>query len=114
MRAGQRNPKTRAELARGGMRAKAAVLAEALTGHFEDDHGLLPRSMPAHIDTLSAQIDDIGERIEVVIAPFTSTVARLDEITGVGGDRRSAAHRRDRRGRHPENTHIRQIGAGMS
>jgi transposase len=82
--AGQRNPKALAAMARGTMRAKAAVLEEALTGHFEDHHGFLLSSMLAHIDSLSAQIDDVGQRIDAVIAPFDSTAVRLDEITGVG------------------------------
>jgi transposase len=82
--AGQRNPKALAAMARGSMRAKTAVLEEALTGHFEDHHGYLLRSMLAHIDTLSAQIDDLTARIEAAIAPFASVVSRLDEIPGVG------------------------------
>jgi transposase len=82
--AGQRSPKVLAGMARGTMRAKTAVLEEALTGHFEDHHGFLLRSMLAHIDSLSAQIDDVGQRIDTVIAPFDSTAVRLDEITGVG------------------------------
>jgi transposase len=82
--AGQRDPKALAGMARGRMRAKAAVLQEAFTGHFEDHHGFLLGSMLAHIDALSAQIHDVGERIEAVIAPFAAAVARLDEIPGVG------------------------------
>jgi transposase len=81
---GQRNPKALAAMARGTMRAKTAVLEEALTGHFEDHHGFLLRAMLAHIDSLSTQIDEVGQRIEAVIAPFASVAARLDEITGVG------------------------------
>jgi transposase len=82
--AGPRNPKTLAQMARGKMRSKTALLEEALTGHFEDHHGFLLKSMLAHIDTLSAQIDEVAARIEAVIAPFSPEIARLDEITGVG------------------------------
>jgi transposase len=60
------------------------VLEEALTGHFEDHHGFLLGSMLAHIDSLSAQIEDVGQRIETVITPFASVAAGLDEITGIG------------------------------
>lgn len=81
---GQRNPKALAAMARGSMRAKTATLEEALTGHFEDHHSFLLSSMLAHIDSLSAQIDDVGQRVEAVIAPFASVAAGLDEITGVG------------------------------
>lgn len=82
--AGQRSPKVLAAMARGSMRAKAGVLREALTGHFEDHHGFLLDSMLTHIDALSLQVDDVAVRIEAAIAPFVSAVARLDEITGVG------------------------------
>jgi transposase len=82
--AGQRNPQVLARMARGRMRAKTEVLQEALTGHFEDHHGFLLAAMLAHIDALSAQIDEVGARIEAMIAPFSPLVERFDEITGVG------------------------------
>ncbi|MGH3692492.1 MAG: IS110 family transposase [Pseudonocardiaceae bacterium] len=82
--AGQRSPKVLAQMARGTMRAKTAVLEEALTGHFEDHHAFLLRAMLDHVDALSAQVDTVGVRIEDVIAPFSHHVERFDEITGVG------------------------------
>ena len=82
--AGQRNPRVLAQMAHGSMRAKTAVLEEALTGHFEDHHGFLLQAMLDHIDALTAQIQALGARIEDVIAPFSNHVERLDEITGVG------------------------------
>jgi transposase len=82
--AGQRSPKVLAQMARGTMRSKIAVLEEALTGHFEDHHGFLLQSMLDHIDMLTAQVETVGDRIEDVIAPFSHHVERFDEITGVG------------------------------
>ena len=82
--AGQRNPRVLAQMAHGSMRAKTAVLEEALTGHFEDHHGFLLQAMLDHIDALTAQIQALGTRIEDVIAPFSNHVTRFDEITGVG------------------------------
>jgi transposase len=82
--AGQRSPKVLAQMARGTMRSKIAVLEEALTGHFEDHHGFLLQSMLDHIDMLTAQVETVGDRIEDVIAPFPHHVERFDEITGVG------------------------------
>jgi transposase len=82
--AGQRSPKVLAQMARGTMRSKSAVLEEALTGHFEDHHGFLLQSMLDHIDMLTAQVETVGDRIEDVIAPFSHHVERFDEITGVG------------------------------
>jgi transposase len=82
--AGQRSPKVLAQMARGTMRSKIAVLEEALTGHFEDHHCFLLQSMLDHIDMLTAQVETVGDRIEDVIAPFSHHVERFDEITGVG------------------------------
>lgn len=82
--AGQRSPKILAQMARGSMRAKIAVLEEALTGHFEDHHGFLLQAMLDHVDALTAQVDAVGARIEAVIAPFSRDVERFDEIVGVG------------------------------
>jgi transposase len=82
--AGQRNPRTLAAMARGRMRAKTTVLEEALTGHFEDHHGFLLRSMLTHVDALSVQIEEVATRIEAAIAPFAPAVTRLDEIAGIG------------------------------
>jgi transposase len=84
MIAGQRSPKVLAQMARGTMRSKTAVLEEALTGHFEDHHGFLLQAMLDHIDALTAQIDTVDARIEAAIGPFSHHVKRFDEITGVG------------------------------
>jgi transposase len=82
--AGQRNPRTLAQMARGAMRSKTAILEEALTGHFEDHHGFLLQAMLDHVDALTAQIEVVSARIEAVITPFSHDVERFDEITGVG------------------------------
>ena len=82
--AGQRDPKVLAAMARGSMRSKISTLTEALTGHFEDHHGVLAQMMLERIDALSAQIEALSARIEAVIAPYAEHVERLDEITGVG------------------------------
>jgi transposase len=84
MIAGQCNPAVLAQMARGSMRSKTAVLQEALTGHFEDHHGFLAARMLHRVDALSGDIEALGVRIEAVIAPFGHHVQRLDEITGVG------------------------------
>jgi transposase len=70
MIAGQRSPKVLAQMARGSMRSKTAVLEEALTGHFEDHHGFLLQAMLEHVDALTAQIDAVSVRTEAVIGPF--------------------------------------------
>jgi len=82
--AGQRDPKALAQLARGKMRSKLAVLEEALTGHFDDHHGLLCRLMLERVDAVTATIDQVTAEIDRLISPFAHQVAQLDEITGVG------------------------------
>ena len=84
MIAGQRSPRVLAELARGSMRAKTAVLQEALTGHFTEHHAFLLGMMLDRIDALSAQIDTLTDRIGQAIAPHAAQVAQLDEIPGIG------------------------------
>jgi transposase len=106
--AGQRNPQVLAGLARKSLRKKTPELIEALTGRFEDHHGELARMLLDQIDTLTAQIGQLTERITQLIqeipaawgvdadgttgpqagtgpaAPVLPAVARLDEITGCG------------------------------
>ena len=50
---GQRDPKVLAQLARGSMRGKIAVLQEALTGRFDDHHALICQMMLSTIDSLT-------------------------------------------------------------
>lgn len=82
--AGQRNPKTLAQLARGPMRGKISTLQEAFTGYFTDHHALLLGKMLARVDGLSADIAELETTLEEVVAPFAETITRLDEIPGVG------------------------------
>ena len=82
--AGQRDPKTLAQFARGRMRGKLTDLEEAFTGRFSDHHAFLLAKMLARIDQISVDIAEIEERVDVEIAPFAEAVARLDEIPGIG------------------------------
>jgi transposase len=68
--AGQRDPKALAQLARASMRSKIAVLEEALTGHFDDHHGLLCQLMLERIDAATATIDQVTAEIDRLIGPF--------------------------------------------
>jgi transposase len=87
--AGERDPRTLAQLAKGSMRAKIPVLEQAFVGQFTDHHAFLLSTMLARIDETSADITAVEARIEELVAPFAAAVARLDEITGVGA---TAAH----------------------
>ena len=82
--AGERNPKTLAQLARTRMRAKIPALEEAFTGRFTDHHAFLLAKMLARIDGIDADIAELDAKIEAMIAPFAQAAARLDEIPGIG------------------------------
>lgn len=102
--AGERDPGTLAEMARGRMRPKHDALVEALTGRFDDHHSELARMLLARIDSLTADIEVLTTRIAQQIdqmpaaapppslpdhataraADRLSVVDRLDEIAGVG------------------------------
>ena len=82
--AGERDPETLADLARGRMRRKTTQLREAFIGRFTDHHAFLLTKMLARIDQLGADIADVEERTNAQIAPFASAVVLLDEIPGIG------------------------------
>ncbi len=82
--AGNRDPKSLAQMARASMRRKIPALEEAFAGRFTDHHGFLLAKMLARVDTINADIAELDERIEAMIAPFAQAAARLDEIPGIG------------------------------
>jgi len=82
--AGERDPKTLADLARGRMRSKTDRLVEAFTGRFSDHHAFLLATMLHRVDAITADIATVQTRIDTQITPFAPAVTRLDEITGVG------------------------------
>ncbi|MGZ8802156.1 MAG: IS110 family RNA-guided transposase [Mycobacterium sp.] len=82
--AGEGDPKSLAQLARGSMRGKIGRLEEAFTGRFTDHHAFLLRTMLARIDAITADIDRVQARIDEQMIPFAKAVTRLDEIPGVG------------------------------
>jgi transposase len=84
MAAGERSPKTLAQLAQSVLRRKITALEEAFTGHFTEHHSFLLGKMLARIDALDADIAELDGRIEAMVAPFVSAVERLDEIPGIG------------------------------
>jgi transposase len=100
--AGDRDPQTLADLARGRLRVKHAALVEALTGRFDAHHAILARILLDQIDALSTQIDQLTATVDTAIAaigdgrpepaaiavgnpPDTShpTIERLSEIPGI-------------------------------
>ncbi len=103
---GERDPRVLAELAKGRLRTKRPALIDALTGRFDEHHAELADMLLSQIDSLTAHIERLDNRIEQVLADipaaqaapgvnsgdggespttrYLSAVDRLDEITGVG------------------------------
>jgi transposase len=82
--AGQRDPDTLAELARGKLRNKIPRLREALRGRFNDHHAVMLGVILDHVDYLERAIAALDVEVDRVIAPFSAARDRLDTITGVG------------------------------
>jgi transposase len=84
--AGDTNPAAMADLARRRLREKIPALTEALTGRFSAHHAFLTRMHLDLIDQHSAVIDQLTERIEVVIEPFRHFRDLICTIPGIGGN----------------------------
>jgi transposase len=86
--AGQTDPHVLAELAKGRMRAKKDLLAQALVGQFEAHHRFLIEEHLCLIETLDERIALADAEIAERLRPYEAIIKRLDTIPGV--DRRSA------------------------
>lgn len=90
--AGERDPDTLAELAKGKLRRKIPALRQALRGCFRAHHALLVGLCLDHTAHLEAAIARLDEQVDLVFAAHTSEAGvpfgrardRLDTITGVG------------------------------
>lgn len=81
--AGERDPQVLAQLAKGKLRNKIPQLTDALHGRFTEHHAFLVGEYLTQIDTATAMIDRLTERIEDQIAPFRSARDALITIPGV-------------------------------
>ena len=89
--AGERNPKVLAQLARARARRKITELEHALEGaeFFVPEHAVLLAKMLARIDQLTAEIGELTEVIERLLAPWEEEqLAQAESMPGWG--RRSA------------------------
>src|SRR5713101_2650166 len=90
--AGERDPETLAEMAKGALRKKIPELRQALRGRFRDHHRLLIGLSLDHLAHLEAAMARLDDQIDVVMAanrnedgvPFDRARDHLDTITGVG------------------------------
>ena len=83
--AGDSTPAAMAELAKKRMRVKIPQLTEALYGRFTSHHAFLTRMHLDLIDQHTAAIEQLTDRIEVVIEPFRGFRDLICTIPGIGG-----------------------------
>jgi transposase len=83
--AGERNPATLAQLARGTMRGKIGQLEEALDCSFvTEQHAAVLAMMLAAIDYYTARIGELTGTIEALCEPYARQIAQLDAVPGTG------------------------------
>jgi transposase len=82
--AGERNPKVLAQLARAAARRKISQLEEAVEGaeFFTPAHATLLAAMLARIDHLNADIGQLTEVIERLLAPYEEQLAQAESMPG--------------------------------
>lgn len=82
--AGQRDPEHLAGLALGKLRKKHPALIEALTGRFDDHHGLLCQLMLDQIGHIDDAVSRLDTEIDLALEPFRGIQQHLITIPGVG------------------------------
>ena len=83
--AGERDPETLADLAKGRLRDRIDDLVRALHGDIGAHHQLeMLRLHLGHIDYLTDAIGGLDVRIDEVVAPFSGARDRLVTIPGIG------------------------------
>ncbi|MDT5155228.1 MAG: transposase [Mycobacterium sp.] len=83
--AGETDPAAMADLAKKRMRVKIPQLTEALYGRYSGHHAFLTRMHLDLIDQHTAAIEQLTDRIEVVMEPFRSFRDLICTIPGIGG-----------------------------
>src|SRR4051812_31957548 len=81
---GESDPRALAELAKGRLRSKIPQLAEALTGHFDEHHARLARSILHRLDLVEAALAELDAVIEAACEPWAHQIELLQTIPGVG------------------------------
>lgn len=72
-----------AELAKGKLRKKQALLEKALTGRVNDHHRFMLSQLLSQIDALDDAIETLDGRIVERMRPFEAEIRRWDQIPGI-------------------------------
>jgi transposase len=81
---GQSDPQVLAGLAKNKLRRKIPQLTEALTGHFDDHHAWLPRSILHRLDLVETALAELDAVIAAACAPWAHQIELRQTIPGVG------------------------------
>jgi len=81
---GERDPRVLAQLAKGKMRIKIPQLVEALTGHFNDQHAQLARTMLHRLELVELALAELDAVIAAACRPWAHQLELLQTIPGVG------------------------------
>jgi transposase len=79
---GKTEPQALAEMAHGRMRSKIPELTQALTGRFREHHRYMTTMYLRRIDSHTADINDLSDRIEAAVEPFRLARELLVSIPG--------------------------------
>src|SRR5713101_2119671 len=80
---GQADAATMAELAKGRLRGKRALLEQALTGVVKAHYRFMLAQHLSHIDYLEEAIATLDAQVEDHLRPFAAEVARWDTLPGI-------------------------------
>jgi transposase len=81
--AGRTDPQALADLAKGRLRAKRELLAQALDGRVKPHHQFVLTELLCQIDSLDETIARFDARIQEISTPFEAAIGLLDTIPGV-------------------------------
>lgn len=80
---GEEDAATLADLARGQLRKKLELLAQALEGRVKPHHRVLIRTILQHVSFLERSIEDVDAEVDGALAPFDTEMALLQTIPGI-------------------------------
>jgi transposase len=82
--AGETDPATLAELARGRLRAKRELLAQAVVGRFAGHHAFLISEQLSQLDYLDEALERVSAEIERRLQAEQAAIDLLDTVPGIG------------------------------
>lgn len=86
--AGEIDPATLAERARGRLRTKRDLLAQAVVGHFTSHHAFLITEQLSHLDYLDEAMEPVSIAIDQRLQEDQAAIELLDTVPGISQQQR--------------------------